>query len=137
MGKKSTKIITGYQHCWAEFYLPGYGWVPVDPGDVRKAMLSENLKNEDARTAELRAYFWGGLDPYRVKLSVGRDLMLNPPQPWKPVSFLMYSFARVGARILDWLEPSSIKYLSLIPQIGRLVAEMELSLVSSATHPRS
>ncbi len=110
LGKKAVEEITGAQHCWAEFYLPGYGWVPVDAADVRKAMLVEKLKLEDARTAELRAYYWGGIDPYRVKLSVGRDLTLNPPQPGGPVNYLMYPYGRVGERVLDWLDPASFKY---------------------------
>lgn len=110
MGKKEKEDVTGSQHCWAEFYLPGYGWVPVDPADVRKAMLTENLKQEDAKTAEYRAYFWGGIDQYRVKLSVGRDLILNPPQPGGPVNYLMYPFARIGDKILDWLDPAAFKY---------------------------
>lgn len=33
--------ITKAQHCRAEFYLEGHGWVPVDPGDVRKVVLEE------------------------------------------------------------------------------------------------
>jgi transglutaminase-like putative cysteine protease len=110
LGKKASEDITGWQHCWAEFYLPGYGWVPVDAADVRKAMLTENLKPGDAKTAEYREYFWGGIDPYRVKLSNGRDLMLNPPQPGGPVNYLMYPFARVGDSILDWLDPATFKY---------------------------
>jgi transglutaminase-like putative cysteine protease len=110
LGKKATEDITGWQHCWAEFYLPGYGWVPVDAADVRKAMLTENLKPGDVKTVEYREYFWGGIDPYRVKLSSGRDLMLNPPQPGGPVNYLMYPFARVGDSILDWLDPSTFKY---------------------------
>src|SRR6185436_1581907 len=32
---------TRAQHCRAEVYLVGYGWVPVDPADVRKVVLEE------------------------------------------------------------------------------------------------
>jgi len=109
-GKKQTQDITGWQHCWAEFYLPGYGWVSVDPGDVRKAMLTENLKLEDAKTAEYRAYFWGGIDAYRVKFNTGRDLTLAPVQQGGAVNYLMYPFAQAGGETLDWLEPSTFKY---------------------------
>ena len=28
--------ITGGQHCRAEFYVDGLGWVPTDPADVTK-----------------------------------------------------------------------------------------------------
>jgi transglutaminase-like putative cysteine protease len=37
----SSDIASKAQHCRAEVYLVGYGWVPVDPADVRKAALDE------------------------------------------------------------------------------------------------
>ena len=116
MGKKTTQDITTWQHCWAEFYLPGYGWVPVDPADVRKKMLVEKLGLNDAKTKEYREYFWGGIDAYRIRLSEGRDLTLNPTQSGGPVNYLMYPFAQVGGTTLDWLAPDTFKYTLLYHQ---------------------
>ena len=110
MGKKATEDITDWQHCWAEFYLPGYGWVPVDPADVRKMMLVEKLPLDGPKITEARQYFWGGVDAFRVKLGEGRDLLLNPPQQGDPVNYLMYPFAQVGDTTIDWLEPTAFKY---------------------------
>ena len=109
-GKTEEQDISTWQHCWAEFFLPGYGWVPVDPADVRKKMLVENLSLDDAKTTEYREYFWGGIDPYRIKLSEGRDLKLNPAQAGDPVNYLMYPFAQVGTQTIDWLDPANFSY---------------------------
>ncbi|WP_298272315.1 transglutaminase-like domain-containing protein [Geobacter sp.] len=110
LGKKESEDITGWQHCWAEFFLPGYGWVPVDPADVRKAMLVEKLKPEDPRTKELRDYFWGGIDPYRIRIAVGRDVILNPPQAGQPLNTFGYPYAEVGGKALDSYDPESFRY---------------------------
>jgi transglutaminase-like putative cysteine protease len=58
--------VGGY-HCWAEFFLPGYGWIPVD--------ISEADKNPSKKD-----YFFGSIDENRVKFSEGRDIMLEPHQ---------------------------------------------------------
>ncbi|KMY67021.1 transglutaminase [Desulfocarbo indianensis] len=110
MATENNKDITTWYHCWAEFFLPGYGWVPVDPADVRKKMLVEKLELADPKTKTYREYFWGGIDAYRVKLSKGRDLVLAPPQKGGPVNYLMYPFAQVGGETLDWLDPAQFKY---------------------------
>ncbi len=110
MGKKATEDITKWQHCWAEFFLPGYGWVPVDPADVRKMMLVQNLKLDDAKTKEYRDYFWGAWDAYRVQLAVGRDLQLNPPQAGKPLNTFGYPYAEIDGAVVDWLDPENFKY---------------------------
>ena len=41
--------VTRAQHCRAEVFLAGYGWVPVDPADVRKVVLEEKPAADDAR----------------------------------------------------------------------------------------
>jgi hypothetical protein len=59
-------VVTGY-HCWAEFYVAGKGWVPVDP--------SEASKSSDPN---VRTSLFGNLDSDRLEFTIGRDLKLNP-----------------------------------------------------------
>ncbi len=110
LGKKETEDITTWQHCWAEFFLPGYGWVPVDPADVRKMMLVHKLELSDRKTQGYREYFWGAWDAYRVKLADGRDLQLNPRQAGQPLNTFGYPYAEIGGKVIDWLEPTTFKY---------------------------
>ncbi|UPU34094.1 transglutaminase-like domain-containing protein [Geomonas paludis] len=110
LGKKAEEDITTWQHCWVEFFLPGTGWVPVDPADVRKAMLVEKLELKDAKTREYRDYFWGGIDPYRFKIASGRDLVLNPPQAGAPLNTFGYPYAEVGGKVLDFYDPKGFGY---------------------------
>ncbi|NJC87112.1 MAG: transglutaminase domain-containing protein [Desulfuromonas sp.] len=110
LGKKAEEDITTWQHCWVEFFLPGAGWVPVDPADVRKAILVEKLEMTDPRVREYREYFWGGLDPYRFRLAIGRDLMLNPPQAGAPLNTFGYPYAEIGGQPLDFYDPKGFVY---------------------------
>jgi transglutaminase-like putative cysteine protease len=110
LGKKAEEDITTYQHCWAEFFVPGFGWVTADPADVRKAMLVEKLELDSPKTREYRAFFWGGIDPYRVVLAKGRDLRLEPPQAGAPLNTFGYPYAEVGGTVLDFYDPKGFSY---------------------------
>ncbi len=110
LGKKAEQDITTWQHCWAEFFLPGHGWVPADPADVLKAMLVEKIELTSPRIIELRDYFWGGVDAYRFQLASGRDLLLNPSQAGEPLNTFGYPYAETGGKALDFYDPKSFVY---------------------------
>jgi transglutaminase-like putative cysteine protease len=81
---QSAGEIAGY-HCWAEFYIQGIGWIPVDS--------SEASKNKEKAN-----YFFGTLDVNRVQFTQGRDLELVPPQAGKPLNYFVYPYAEVDGR---------------------------------------
>lgn len=65
-------------HFWAEFYLEGYGWVPVDP-TVADAVDWTAAVTEEQRT-QFKEYYFGNLDPYR--LVIQRNVDIDPvPAP--------------------------------------------------------
>lgn len=73
--------IPGY-HCWADFYVDGPGWVPVD--------ASEAWKNPNRRD-----FFFGNLDPDRFALSNGRDVRF-PGMSGPPINFFVDPYVEAG-----------------------------------------
>src|SRR2546422_471872 len=94
--------VKGY-HCWAEFYAPGAGWVPVDISEARKH-------------PELKTYFFGGLSGNRVLFTRARDALLEPDGAGRRLNYFIYPVARAdGADVpSEWTlrytdEPAAVQ----------------------------
>jgi transglutaminase-like putative cysteine protease len=75
--------IAGY-HCWAEFWAPVAGWVPVDASEAWKG-------------PSRRAFYFGGLDDNRFRVSWGRDVRL-PGRHGEPLNYFLSPVAEADGR---------------------------------------
>jgi transglutaminase-like putative cysteine protease len=73
------QAVAGY-HCWAEFWAPGAGWVPVDISEARKH-------------PELKGYFFGHISGNRILVSRARSFVLGADASER--NYLVYPVARV------------------------------------------
>jgi len=107
-----TPNVTRAQHCRAEFFARGHGWVPVDPADVRKVVLEEppgNLPMKDDKVVAARKRLFGSWEMNWLAYNMGHDLKL-PGSSGPKLPYLMYVNAETGGEMLDQLDPDSIKY---------------------------
>jgi len=111
LGASSEKI-TKSQHCRAEVYLAQYGWVPVDPADVRKVVLEEppgNRALSDEMVASARKRLFGSWEMNWMAYNFGQDVQL-PDSNGTTLPFLMYPQAQTAEGTLDSLDPDNFKY---------------------------
>ncbi len=111
LGASSEKV-TKSQHCRAEVYLAEYGWVPVDPADVRKVVLEEppgNLSLNDEMVKKARTRLFGSWEMNWMAFNFANDVVL-PGSKGAPVSFFMYPQAETAEGRLDCLDADAFKY---------------------------
>ncbi len=63
-------------HCRAEFYVPGYSWIPVDPSDVRRTIAMEGLDHRDPKLTAMRKILFGVWEMNWMAYNVAEDLIL-------------------------------------------------------------
>jgi transglutaminase-like putative cysteine protease len=108
----STEDVTRAQHCRAEVYLDGWGWVPVDPADVRKVVLEERptpLAVDDPLVQAVRLKLFGAWEMNWVAFNTANDLEL-PNARAPQVTFLMYPQGETAGGPLDSLDPDNFRY---------------------------
>jgi transglutaminase-like putative cysteine protease len=87
------RAIGGYQmllaetpgtHFWAEYYLPGYGWVP---NDVTVAEVADWVAIPEEKRAAFKEYYATNLDPARLVIQKNIDPPMDPALPEDAVIF--------------------------------------------------
>jgi len=111
LGTASDKV-TKAQHCRAEVYLSAFGWVPVDPADVRKVVLEEppgNRPLDDQAVRNSRVRLFGAWEMNWMAYNFAHDVIL-PGSNGAPVGFFMYPQAETSEGRLDCLDPDNFRY---------------------------
>ena len=107
-----TPNVTRAQHCRAEFFAEGRGWVPVDPADVRKVALEEppgKLALNDSKVEAARRRLFGSWEMNWLAYNTGHDIAL-PQSDGPRLPYLMYPNGETGGERLDQLDPDAFQY---------------------------
>ena len=106
------------QHCRAEFFAQGIGWVPVDPADVLKVVLEEppgNLHRNDPKVVAVRRKLFGAWEMNWLAYNTAHDVVL--PDSQTKIPYLMYPNGETNGIALDQLDPDHFKYTISARQI--------------------
>ena len=116
--------VTKAQHCRAEVFLAGFGWVPVDAADARKVVLEEppaNLAITDQKVVDARRALFGSWETNWLAYNVAHDLEL-PGARGPKLGFLMYPQAETGALRRPYYFRHHTAAAASAPEYGRFVA---------------
>jgi transglutaminase-like putative cysteine protease len=72
-------------HCWAQFWVAGVGWIPLDASRGNKFPRD-------------RDYYFGTLGSTWLTLTHGRDVILEPPQRSAPINMFETPYAEIDGQ---------------------------------------
>jgi transglutaminase-like putative cysteine protease len=105
--------LKGAQHCRAEVFLRGHGWVAMDPADVAKVMRLETpewLKTTRHPVVEpVNKALFGGWEGNWVGYNMAHDLAL-PGNKTGKLGFLMYPVGEDDGGRFDSYAPDEFRY---------------------------
>ena len=108
--------LAGAQHCRAEIFLKGHGWVAMDPADVAKVMRQETAEwirsPQHPLVAPVNKGLFGGWEGNWIAYNTAHDVALPFAKSANggKVGFLMYPTAENAVGRLDSYAPDSFKY---------------------------
>ena len=108
----SSENVTKAQHCRAEVYLNEYGWIAVDPADVRKVMLEEppgNRSADDDMVRKARTRLFGSWEMNWMAYNFAHDVAM-PGSSGRALPFLMYPQAETAEGRIDSLDADNFRY---------------------------
>jgi transglutaminase-like putative cysteine protease len=105
--------LKGAQHCRAEVYLRGHGWVAMDPADVAKVMRQETAEwiksSTHAIVAPVNQSLFGGWEGNWMAYNMAHDVKL-PHSTGQRLGFFMYPTAENASGRLNSYAPDDFKY---------------------------
>ncbi|MCW5746282.1 MAG: transglutaminase domain-containing protein [Alphaproteobacteria bacterium] len=114
MGARNVDV-SGGQHCRAEFWAAGAGWIPVDPADIRKVVLDDKLALNDPKMPALRRFLFGSWEGNWVAFNHKRDVRLMPGDT--VANYFMYPEGDTARGPLDGMDPKAFGYKITARQI--------------------
>ncbi|MDT8363758.1 MAG: transglutaminase-like domain-containing protein [Nitrosomonas sp.] len=106
--------VTSAQHCRAEFYLAGFGWVPVDPADVAQVMALDILPHDHELIKQLKDRLFGSWEMNWVAFNQmeGMDLgkLSAAPSAAGKLPFFFHPHAEIDGKPQDSFEPQTFSY---------------------------
>ena len=113
LGAASAQL-SGAQHCRAEAYLPGHGWVAMDPADVLKVMRAETgdwIKDASHPVvAPVKAALFGAWEGNWMAFNRSHDVKLPGSSGAGTLPFLMYPNGENASGRFDELSADSFRY---------------------------